>query len=39
MVYAGPAVRKLAQQFGVVLAEISGTGPGGRIVKEIFMAS
>ena len=34
MVYAGPAVRKLARQFGIVLAEISGTGPGGRIVKE-----
>ena len=34
MVYAGPAVRKLARQFGIVLAEISGTGPGGRIVTE-----
>ena len=34
IVYAGPAVRKLARQFGIVLAEISGTGPGGRIVKE-----
>ena len=28
IVYAGPAVRKLARQFGIVLAEISGTGPG-----------
>ncbi len=33
-VYAGPAVRKLARQFGIDLAQISGTGPGGRIVKE-----
>ena len=33
-VYAGPAVRKLARQFGIELTKISGSGPGGRIVKE-----
>ena len=33
-VYAGPAVRKLAREFGVALAEVSGSGPRGRILKE-----
>ena len=33
-VYAGPAVRKLAREFGVDLAKVSGSGPRGRIVKE-----
>ncbi|MFT7287300.1 MAG: pyruvate dehydrogenase E2 component (dihydrolipoamide acetyltransferase) [Halieaceae bacterium] len=33
-VYAGPAVRKLAREFGVSLAELRGTGPRGRIIKE-----
>ena len=33
-IYAGPAVRKLAREFGVDLAEVSGSGPRGRIVKE-----
>ena len=32
--YAGPAVRKLAREFGVVLAQVAGTGPQGRILKE-----
>ncbi len=32
--YAGPAVRKLARQFGLELGQISGSGPGGRILKE-----
>lgn len=32
--YAGPAVRKLAREFGVPLQQVSGSGPRGRIVKE-----
>tara|TARA_R110002110_G_scaffold415765_2_gene655230 strand:- start:84605 stop:86296 length:1692 start_codon:yes stop_codon:yes gene_type:complete len=33
-VYAGPAVRKLAREFGVALEQVHGTGPRGRVVKE-----
>lgn len=33
-VYAGPAVRQLAREFGVPLTEVSGSGPRGRIIKE-----
>ena len=33
-VYAGPAVRKLAREFGVALERVSGTGARGRILKE-----
>jgi pyruvate dehydrogenase E2 component (dihydrolipoamide acetyltransferase) len=33
-VYAGPAVRKLAREFGLNLANISGTGPRDRLLKE-----
>ena len=33
-VYAGPAVRKLAREFGIPLVEVSGSGPRGRVVKE-----
>ncbi len=33
-VYAGPAVRKLAREFGLDLARVTGSGPRGRIVKE-----
>lgn len=33
-VYAGPAVRKLAREFGIDLSKVSGTGPRKRIVKE-----
>jgi len=33
-VHAGPAVRKLAREFGIDLAQVSGTGPRGRLVKE-----
>lgn len=31
---AMPAVRKLAQELGVDLAQLKGTGPGGRITEE-----
>ena len=33
-VYAGPAVRKLAREFGIKLAEVTGSGPRGRLLKE-----
>lgn len=33
-VYAGPAVRKLAREFGIALDQVSGSGPRGRLVKE-----
>ncbi|MCP8466978.1 dihydrolipoyllysine-residue acetyltransferase, partial [Pseudomonas sp. ZM23] len=33
-VHAGPAVRMVAREFGVDLAEVKGTGPKGRILKE-----
>jgi pyruvate dehydrogenase E2 component (dihydrolipoamide acetyltransferase) len=33
-VYAGPAVRKLARELGVDLAQVSGSGSKGRIQKE-----
>ncbi len=31
---ASPLARKLAKQYGLDLSEITGTGPGGRIVKR-----
>lgn len=33
-VYAGPAVRLMARELGVDLAQVSATGPKGRILKE-----
>ncbi|MCC5886823.1 MAG: dihydrolipoyllysine-residue acetyltransferase [Gammaproteobacteria bacterium] len=33
-VYAGPAVRRLARELGVKLAEVKGSGAKGRILKE-----
>ena len=33
-VYAGPAVRKLAREFGLDLSEVSGSGPKGRLMKQ-----
>ncbi|MEJ2044313.1 MAG: 2-oxo acid dehydrogenase subunit E2 [Reinekea sp.] len=33
-VHAGPAVRRLAREFGVDLALVPGSGPRGRIVKD-----
>lgn len=33
-IYAGPAVRKLAREFGVTLQQVTGSGPRGRILKE-----
>ena len=37
-VHAGPAVRQLARDFGVELADIAGTGPKERILKEDVQA-
>ncbi|HBX74153.1 MAG TPA: dihydrolipoamide acetyltransferase, partial [Halieaceae bacterium] len=34
LVYAGPAVRKLARELGVDLAKVAGSGPRERILKE-----
>lgn len=33
-VYAGPAVRKIAREFGVDLGLVKGSGPRGRVLKE-----
>lgn len=33
-VHAGPAVRKMAREFGIDLALVEATGPSGRILKE-----
>lgn len=37
-VYAGPAVRKLARELGVVLAEVKASGPHERLMKEDLFA-
>lgn len=37
-VHAGPAVRLLAREFGVDLADVPGSGPKGRVVKEDVQA-
>lgn len=33
-VYAGPAVRLLARELGVDLAQVTGSGPKGRVIKD-----
>ncbi|ENV31808.1 2-oxo acid dehydrogenase subunit E2 [Acinetobacter gerneri] len=33
-VYAGPAVRKLARELGVLLAQVESSGPHARVIKE-----
>jgi pyruvate dehydrogenase E2 component (dihydrolipoamide acetyltransferase) len=33
-IYAGPAVRKLAREFGIELLKVKGSGTRGRILKE-----
>lgn len=34
LVHAGPAVRKIAREFGVAITQVRGSGPKGRILKE-----
>lgn len=38
LVYAGPAVRRLAREMGVDLAQVKGSGPHDRILKEDVQA-
>lgn len=38
MVFAGPAVRRLAREFGISLSQVSGSGRKGRIQKEDLQA-
>ena len=37
-VYAGPAVRKLAREFGIDLLSVTGSGRRGRVLKEDLQA-
>lgn len=37
-VYAGPAVRKLARELGVILADVKASGPHARVMKEDLVA-
>ncbi len=37
--FATPAARKIAEERGIDLATVAGTGPGGRIVKEDVLAA
>ncbi|MFC5064629.1 2-oxo acid dehydrogenase subunit E2 [Actinomycetospora atypica] len=36
--HAGPSVRKLAREFGIDLAQITASGPKGRITKEDLLS-
>ena len=36
-IYAGPAVRKLAREFGIELSQVQPTGPKNRIQKEDYI--
>jgi pyruvate dehydrogenase E2 component (dihydrolipoamide acetyltransferase) len=38
-VVASPAARRLAQEYGVDLTSLKGTGPGGRITREDILAA
>ena len=36
---ASPAARRLAQEYGVDLSKVTGTGPGGRLSREDILAA
>ena len=38
-VIASPAARRLAQEYGIDISKITGTGPGGRISREDILAA
>jgi len=38
-VIASPAARRLAQEYGIDLASLKGSGPGGRITREDILAA
>jgi len=38
-VVASPAARRLAQEYGIDVASLKGTGPGGRITREDILAA
>jgi pyruvate dehydrogenase E2 component (dihydrolipoamide acetyltransferase) len=37
-IHAGPVVRRIAREYGVILAEVPATGPKNRILKEDIQA-
>ncbi|WP_286942517.1 E3 binding domain-containing protein, partial [Acinetobacter sp. UBA6526] len=37
-VYAGPAVRKLARELGVILGQVKASGEHGRVMKDDVFA-
>lgn len=38
VIYAGPAVRKIAREFGIDLGQVNGSGKNGRLLKEDLQA-
>lgn len=38
-IFASPAARRLAQEHAVDLAQVKGTGPGGRVTREDILAA
>ncbi|MHA6794486.1 2-oxo acid dehydrogenase subunit E2 [Pseudonocardia bannensis] len=37
-VHAGPSVRRMAREFGIDLAAVTGTGPKGRVTKDDLLS-